>query len=753
MADIRNHRQQKTIGYILDFIHGYQETAWCNVAKCLNNTEHSLVAFIGGALMKGTSADTPVINRVFDFAFCDWIDSLIISGATLGSYSTKEEYSKNLEIFNKKKSVSMGPCGANIPSVIIENRSGISGLVAHLAKNHGKKRIAFLSGPDSSEEAQERFAAYKEGLKAVSLEFDPMLVYTGNFWYNSGASGVSEFLDVRKVKFDAIMAANDYMAMGASRELVRRGIHIPQDIAVTGYDDVLEAQCENPSLTTVRQPIELQACAVVNYLTQPASRALESLATQLVIRRSCGCQPRDLELASSVADGARQDAQAITAKIQEKVGKFIITSAEEFHRLIESGLVAAKFGNFDAFYSEIESTVYKGVQAGDGTESWQNAVSVMREGFLPYISSQNDCILLENVIGKLRVLIGNLEKNRLLVARSKDSLFSETLSASLKEIATAEDFETLGKILCQRMKEIGFKSFYLALKADIAPGCGSGLDPEQDIILYSAMSDEENFLGSSGPKKYQAKDFLPLAILPNRPFNFVAMPVTFGMDFFGVTVFEPGPQDGTIYPRINDQISATIQSALVISSWKKTEADLQNKTSRVFSIAKPMSQSVLSAAALAKEEARAIESASEAARKTRADINETEKAILRMAQKTGSIKEYIAVIEDISSTISLLGLNAAIEAARAGKAGRGFNVIAGEIRKLAESSTVNVERIGSMLNDISNEAGTSVESAKLSSNAFTILDSELSKVFSALKDISGRLDLLTTSSEDIIKTI
>jgi DNA-binding LacI/PurR family transcriptional regulator len=739
----------KTVGFILDYIHGYQETVWREVSRNLREAKASSVAFIGQSLGKGSDGSELSNNNVFKLAFAEWIDSFIISGATLGSYLTKDDYASFLKDYRTKKCVSIGACGNNIPAVVIENRAGIKSLIDHLAKVHGKKRIAYLSGPVASAEADERLAAYKEGLAAAGQAFDPDLVYVGNFWYNSGTDGVKAFLDARKVKFDAIVAANDYMALGAMRELLSRGVHVPQEVAVTGYDDVIEAECESPALTTVRQPIPDQAATAVRYILDGQAANLEPLKTQPLFRRSCGCQSLDIELASRSSFAKIISQNEIAAGIAQ-VASFFSTDARLIDSLIASSLAGAEKCSFDAFFLEAETAIYRGVDGGDDTAAWQNAVTVIRRAVWPRVKSSDCLYAFEAAIGKLRILIGMLESNKLHMEMSKAVVFNETLGQTLKLIGHAGDLETLGASIREHLGAIGLKSFYLAVRKGVAPDCGPGFSTDEELVLHAAIVDGKDLLATSGSRSYPAKDFLPRDLLPTRVFDFIAMPLAFGLNFYGVAVFEPGPPDGTVYSRINDQLTAAVQSALVVSGWKEAEKAIAAKSEKLVRLARPISESVIAAGAMASREAATIESVGEAARKTKADIAQTESAISKMAEKARSIKEYIAMIEDISSTISLLGLNAAIEAARAGQSGKGFNVIAGEIRKLSESTRVNVEMIGATLTELSGEADRSVSSAQRSSKAFTSLDAELTNVFKTLKDISSRLDDLSSSSEELI---
>jgi len=754
-VDARN--MPRTIGYILDVLHGYQETLWREASKTASSLGVSLVTFLGQSFLRGPSSDVPAANRVFDLAFSQWIDSYLVSGATLGSYVSKAEYSACLEPYRAKPFLSIGACGEDIPAIVIENRSGVRSMIKHLAEVHGKRRIAFVSGPEASSEADERLAGYKEGIGAAGLGFDPRLVYIGNFWYNGGEAAVREFLDGRKLAFDALVAANDYMALGAMRELKKRGFAVPEDVAITGYDDILEAECENPALSTVRQPLVIQAREAVRILVSgERSGAKAMLNTSIVLRKSCGCESSSLGLAGGDASlGSKDVAGDIgTLLVEGGIAERYDTAARaELKALAESCCRGAESGSLDGFFNDAAAAVYKAAAKPAELETWQDRLSIIRRVAMARFPSGSSIAAMESIIGRLRITVCSLESSRLKMQLASDAAYSETLGLALKAVGQAESLEELGTILRDQAKAIGVKSFYFAVKSDIAPGCGPTLKGDAEFVLYAAVRDGEDALGKEGRRRYSAKDFLPRDLLPRRPFNFVAMPVSFGLDFYGVAVYEPGPDQGSIYSRITDQISSSVQSTLLIYAGREAERAIEAKTEHIVALARPISVSVVEASNVARIEAAKVGSLSEAARRTRDDIAQAEAAISRMAERTATIKEIAAVIEDISSTISLLGLNAAIEAARAGQMGRGFNVIATEIRKLAESTHSNVERIGITLNELASESKSSVAAAKRSTAAFSSLDVELGEVMTALKSMSERMSSLSSASENLIQAM
>lgn len=183
------------------------------------------------------------------------------------------------------------PAGMHMPVVTVENKKGARLMTDHLIENCGRRRIAFLRGPDDQEDSHWREMGYRESLAAHEIPFDPALVGRGEFVIEHARDTVRGWLRDR-LSIDAIFAGDDESALGAMMALQEKGVRCPADIAVTGFDDIRLAQYLNPPLTTVRAPIEAAAAEAVYQLVklingeQAAPKTL--LATELIVRESCG---------------------------------------------------------------------------------------------------------------------------------------------------------------------------------------------------------------------------------------------------------------------------------------------------------------------------------------------------------------------------------------------------------------------------------------------------------------------------------
>ncbi|WP_031295844.1 LacI family DNA-binding transcriptional regulator [Sphingobium ummariense] len=156
-------------------------------------------------------------------------------------------------------------------------------LVAHLLAS-GKKRIALIAPPYAKAAAHERVTGYKLALAAAELPLESDYIVQGDFTFASGKSATERLLGLPQPP-DAIFAANDAMALGAMAVLQQRGIGIPEDMAVAGFDDSPGSRTVYPPLTTVRQPISGMARdAIAKLLGGPVDQ--EPLVPELIIRGS-----------------------------------------------------------------------------------------------------------------------------------------------------------------------------------------------------------------------------------------------------------------------------------------------------------------------------------------------------------------------------------------------------------------------------------------------------------------------------------
>lgn len=183
--------------------------------------------------------------------------------------------------------------GAELPgqrycSIGSDNIRGGRRATAHLLRL-GRQRIAFF-GDTEAPEVQQRYAGYLHALQEAEVAFDPNLVAPVHFQVESAEDAVERLLSMG-VRFDAVFCASDLIAIGAVRGLLRRGVAVPAECSVVGYDDVLLARYSHPALTTISQDMSKAGRLLVSRLLISAEGAeirTERLPTELIVRESCG---------------------------------------------------------------------------------------------------------------------------------------------------------------------------------------------------------------------------------------------------------------------------------------------------------------------------------------------------------------------------------------------------------------------------------------------------------------------------------
>jgi diguanylate cyclase (GGDEF)-like protein len=286
-------RGRVTLGVLVDWLEDdYQNSVLSGIADAATEHDANLVCFAGGVLEAHERFGIQR-NVIYDLAGPDNVDGIMILAGTLGNVVGTSELLRFSERYKPLPMCGIAVALPGMPSVLVDNATGMRQALVHLIEHHGHRRIAFIRGPEANEEAERRYRVYREVLEEFGLGLDDALVVVGDFHQESGVHAIERLLDVRGVSFTALVAASDYMALGAIQALSARGLSVPDDISVIGFDDVDEARFATPPLSTVRQPLREQGRRATELLlAQIQGSAVperEVLHTDFVARGSCRC--------------------------------------------------------------------------------------------------------------------------------------------------------------------------------------------------------------------------------------------------------------------------------------------------------------------------------------------------------------------------------------------------------------------------------------------------------------------------------
>jgi len=253
------------------------------------------VAIVTGGWLGPDQQPTPR-NFLYELIPGAAVDGMVVMAGSLSNQCGIEHFRTWLRKFQ----VPVVCMGIEIPgftSVFVDNQVGTYEAISHLIEQHGRRRIACLRGPEGSSEAVERHAAYLRALSAHDLSLDANLTcMAARFSREDGVAGVAALFDDRGVTLsdiDAIACVNDDVALGALEALNRRGVRVPEQLSIIGFDDNANARAANPPLTTVNQRVELQGYtagrALIDMLETGLPGPSQRLDSVAVVRASCGC--------------------------------------------------------------------------------------------------------------------------------------------------------------------------------------------------------------------------------------------------------------------------------------------------------------------------------------------------------------------------------------------------------------------------------------------------------------------------------
>ena len=220
-------------------------------------------------------------------------DGIIVLSTMINSPQTAVELclkAKELQI----PVVSVGMEIDGIPSIRVSNREGMHDLVTHLVEQHNVKKVLFMGGTDDHVDSNERLEVTREVMGSHGLQFGDEDICYG-FWGNAEpAQIVRRMLSSGKPLPDAIICANDVMALGTASELLRQGIKLPDDMIVTGYDHASDGITFYPSLSTVTpnfSEVGYQCCEMIFHQIRGEAFEQQVMIPSTFVRgESCRCR-------------------------------------------------------------------------------------------------------------------------------------------------------------------------------------------------------------------------------------------------------------------------------------------------------------------------------------------------------------------------------------------------------------------------------------------------------------------------------
>lgn len=262
-----------------------------NAYAKVHNMNVSYCASFGGVL-SNSRYDKGEYN-IYNLINLSKFDAAILMTNTIGSTEERENIISEVRTSGMPAIVFDCNDYPDFYNISIDNFKAMEDMVRHIVNDHGKKCVNFVSGPLINPEAAERYRAFLSVMEENNIPIDKRRIFMGEFRGVDGKRAVSKFIKSGLKMPDAIICANDAMAITTISALEKHGYRVPEDILVTGFDNTYKARNYSPEVSSVNRPlydIGVKACEVIeNLLAGKECDKNIILEAESIFSESCGC--------------------------------------------------------------------------------------------------------------------------------------------------------------------------------------------------------------------------------------------------------------------------------------------------------------------------------------------------------------------------------------------------------------------------------------------------------------------------------
>ncbi len=531
-------------------------------------------------------------NIVYEFIDLETIDGVILYTADICELVDNTRMKELADTFDDIPVVSISWEIPNIPTITIDNYNGMTSLIEHLIEEHSYQNIAFVQGPKDNPEAIERYNAYLDVLQKYDIPFNEQLVCPGEFSRKSGHEAVETLWGRQEVKVDVIVCVDDETAWGVSSALQSMNIKIPEDVAVTGFDNEDMSGVMSSPLTTVEQPLfregELALHALLQMWDGEDPGQLLSTPTELIIRSSCGCEER---LYNGVMEqdvvpssfGIEQTLHTVRDELVHIVRDISISqdlgiSKESTLKMVDLLISAHELRNDKEFSSFLWHILIEISTRGEFISPIQEVFNKFHQLALTTLDS-NAVVHFENTLHRARIMIGSVAErvNSFLRIDAVEKLINlGDVNYVLNAHFTRENLNTyFSDIADGNFDRLGITSFYLLLYKD-------GEKPLEDSRLLFAWENGISLENGSEEVVFPTKKLLPQKYSDRlRTKNLTVCPLFFNTDQYGFIIAETMPREAMASDILSWQISSAFNRVDLIQREEQRRVELEQSLAQL----------------------------------------------------------------------------------------------------------------------------------------------------------------------------
>jgi phosphoserine phosphatase RsbU/P len=552
-----------TIAIMVDYLVSSYQVGLIRAVERASKAKGVSLLTLAGRALHGPLAGDATQNRIYELLGPDNVDGIILVAGCMSYASGAVALADYCARFRPTPVCSIGVELPKVPSLIISNEQGSRAVVEHLIERHGRKRIAYIGGPAANHEAADRYAGYLAALTHHGLVADDNLVEHGDFCLPGGVVAMKEIL-LRTAAIDAVVAANDYMAIGAMQVLRNEGLRVPDDVLLAGFDDAPFSRFALPSLTTVRQPLDAIARTALDWLLDAAAGksppALTQVDVEVVARQSCGCGLVSTRRYQTLPpENSRPDTALALVRHRDTLAHFLHTNIgvppEAFGgwagRLLDA-LHAELTGNSGRFLTVLHALLEEAQPHSDFVDELAKVVSLLRSE-VRRLRPLNDVALeLEHIWHGAQIAVGNAATNVQGREKLELQVVIDAVRVGFERIGTALSRPTLRQAVLGMLPDVAIRHASISL-----------VDEEQPDQLVPFVTVAEGMPSLiAGPNAYPASKLVPPGFFGVERHSHVILPLSFESDFFGIMAMEYTTNE-TVYGLLRDHISSALKGGML----------------------------------------------------------------------------------------------------------------------------------------------------------------------------------------------
>lgn len=297
---MKNHVPRKRLALVIaDPGSDYSQAVITGVRNQCARYQYDLLVF--STMVKVCHSDKLYLNgelNIFNLINYDLVDGVLVASLALCEdqvHSVLEQLEADLRQHCSKPVVSLDLSFAGYSAVFTDDQKAIRQVVKHLVSEHQCRKLYLLTGHKDYVVSEARADAFCEQMQTEGLDASRENVFYGNFWYTGGEAFADRLLSGELSMPDAVVCANDYMAIGLADRLISGGVRVPEQVRITGYDATKEAIFNTVSITTYTPDVYGMAAHAVNLIHAQIDPGIPEEDIELLphsglcIGASCGC--------------------------------------------------------------------------------------------------------------------------------------------------------------------------------------------------------------------------------------------------------------------------------------------------------------------------------------------------------------------------------------------------------------------------------------------------------------------------------